>query len=312
MVRVEFQMKALDWALLGALSLLWGSSFFWTTLALQAVTPTWIVAARLILAAVLLLVYLKATGRRLPHRMADWRALALLGLLSNFIPFTAYTLSQVYIDSAMAAVLNAFTPLSVLVLSQIFSLEDRMTWSNTTGSLLGIGGVGLMMLPSFQGQGWGQAIGVGFALLAALFYAIGSLYARRHTRLEPPVMAAGMLLFAALYALPVALLSSGGLPPLPPVPLMGALVMLGLFSTALAYLLFFTLLGRVGSANSSTVSLLLPVTAMLLGVLVLGERFTILNLAAMLLVFAGLVFIDGRVPRWLVGRLRPRRARQQG
>ncbi len=303
MFRVEFRMGALDWAILGVLSLLWGSSFFWTTLALQAVAPAWIVAARLIMAALFLLVYLKATGRRLPTHLADWRALATMGLLSNFIPFTAYTVSQIYIDSAMAAVLNAFTPLSVLVLSQIFSLEDRMTWSNTIGSLLGISGVGLMMLPSLQGQGWAQAIGVGFALIAALFYAIGSLFARRHTRLEPPVMATGMLCFAALYALPVALLSSGGLPVVPPLPLVGALVMLGLFSTAIAYLLFFTLLGRVGPANSSTVALLLPVTAMLLGVLVLGERFTTLNMLAMALVFAGLIFIDGKTPRWLVKRL---------
>ncbi len=302
MARVEFHMTALDWGNLGILSLLWGSSFFWTTLALQEVAPSWIVATRLVLAAVFLLIYLKATGRRLPRRLADWRALALMGLLSNFIPFTAYTLSQVYIDSAMAAVLNAFTPLSVLVLSQVFNLEDRMTWSNTTGACLGICGVALMMLPSLQGQGWAQAIGVGFALLAALFYAIGSLYARRHTRLEPPVMATGMLCFAALYAVPVAWISVGGFPQVPAIPLVGALFMLGLFSTALAYLFFFTLLSRVGPANSSTVSLMLPVTAMLLGVLVLGERFSGLNLAAMLLVFAGLIFIDGRGPRWLVKR----------
>ncbi len=309
MTRVEFVMRPLDWALLGTLSLLWGSSFFWTTLALDAVSPAWIVTTRLCLAAALMLVYLKATRTPLPKRLADWRALALLGLLSNLIPFSAYTLSQVYINSAMAAVLNAFTPLSVLVLSQVFRLEDRMTWYNTTGAMLGISGVVLLMMPSLQGQGWAQAIGVGFALLAALFYAIGSLFARRHQNIEPSVMAAGMLGFAALYSIPIALISSG-LPTWPGAGIAGALLVLGLFCTALAYLLFFNLLKRVGSANASTVALLLPVTALLLGVLVLHERFTMLSLAAMLLVFAGLVFIDGRLPRNALKRFgRPRPAR---
>lgn len=311
MTRVEFVMRPLDWVLLGVLSLLWGSSFFWTTIALQSVPPAWIVTTRLVLAALFMLSYLKVTRTPLPKRLDDWRALAILGLLSNLIPFTAYTLSQVYISSAMAAVLNAFTPLSVLVLSQIFRLEDRMTWYNTTGALLGISGVAVLMLPSLQGQGWGQAIGVAFALLAALFYAIGSLFARRHQRIEPSVMATGMLSFAALYSLPIALISTVGLPQLPGMGTVGALVALGLLSTALAYLLFFNLLKRVGSANASTVALLLPVTALLLGVLVLHERFTMLNLGAMVLVFLGLVFIDGRMPRALVSRGRRPKTRGQ-
>ncbi len=304
MTRVEFVMRPLDWALLGLLSLLWGSAFFWTTIALQSVPPAWIVSTRLSLAALAMLVFLKVTGANWPKRLVDWRALAILGLLSNLIPFTAYTLSQVYISSAMAAVLNAFTPLSVLVLSQIFRLEDRMTWFNTTGALLGISGVAVLMLPSLQGQGWAQAIGVAFALLAALFYAIGSLFARRHQTIEPAVMATGMLSFAALFSLPIALVSTQGLPQWPGMGTAGALVVLGLLSTALAYLVFFNLLKRVGSANASTVALLLPVTALLLGVLVLHERFTLLNLGAMILVFLGLVFIDGRVPRWLLRRAR--------
>ena len=290
-------MRPSDWGLLGCLSVLWGSSFFWSVIALEELETAWIVSFRLILAALILWVAVLVLRRPLPNSWRTLRALAALAIINNFIPFTFYTLSLSYIDSFLAAVLNAFTPLSVLILSQIFRLEDRMTWFNSMGCILGLLGASLLLTPGLMGAGWELAIGAGCAILAAICYGLGSLYARRHRTIDPYVMALGMVAFAALYSIPVAWFQHG-LPQTVPEPkTIGALLMLGIFSTALAYMLFFNLLVRVGPTNASTVALILPLAAVFLGVVFLGERFTLTTFSASVLVFAGLVFIDGRLPK---------------
>lgn len=305
MSKVTFVMKPFDWALLAVLSLLWGSSFFWTSIALGPLQAGWIVSARLGLAFVFLTLALLVLKRGFTLSRSAWMALALMGLINNLIPFIFYTLAQHYITSSLAAVLNAFTPLSVLVLSQVFRLEDRMTWFNTIGALLGLAGVAVLMLPGLQGQGWGQAIGVACALIAAVFYGLGSLFARRHKYIDPYLMAWGMVGFAFVYSIPAAFILHGNAPQMPELEIIGALIMLGVFSTALAYMGFFTLLARVGPTNASTVALILPFVAVCLGVVFLGERFTWLSFSASLMIFAGLVFIDGRIPKSVFARMQP-------
>lgn len=297
-------MRPFDWALLLGLSLLWGSSFFWTTIALEQVPAGWIVTTRLILAALFLTIALIVLGRKIPLDPKSWSAFAVLGLINNLIPFSAYTLSLLYISSSLAAVLNAFTPLSTLVLSQVFRLEDRMTWFNTTGISLGIIGVVLLLTPGLKGQGWTQAIGVAFAVTAAIFYAFGALYARKYKTIDPYVMAWGMICFSAVYSVPVAYFQHGWPTGLPSLPIIGALLMLGVFSTALAYMGFFTLLARVGPTNAATVALILPFAAVSLGVVFLGERFTLLTGGASIVIFMSMVFIDGRIPKALIAKIR--------
>ena len=304
--QTTFIMRPFDWLLLVCLSLLWGSSFFWSTIALDQVPAGWIVTARLILAALLLTAAVFALKRKIPTDLRSWTAFAVLGLINNLIPFSAYTLSLLYISSSLAAVLNAFTPLSTLVLSQVFRLEDRMTWFNTLGIIFGISGVALLMLPGLQGQGWSQAVGVAFAVTAALFYAFGALYARRFKGIDPYVMAWGMICFSAVYSVPAAFIQHGWPTAMPSPSILAALFMLGAFSTALAYMGFFTLLARVGPTNSATVALILPFAAVFLGVVFLGERFTVLTGGASIVIFLSMVFIDGRIPKAVLAGLSPK------
>ncbi|MBD3881984.1 DMT family transporter [Phormidium tenue FACHB-886] len=284
-----------EWILLLVLSVLWGGSFFFSEIILQDLQPFTVVLGRTSLAAIALLLLAYWGGQRLPRSWKLWRSFAVMGLLNNLIPFSLIVWGQTQIGSSLAAILNATTPVFGVMLAHFLTDDERLTANRLWGVLLGLSGVVVLVSPNLQQglnlQGLGQ-----FAVLgAALSYSFAGLYGRRFKDI-PPTVAAGMqIICTAIAMLPVALLLEHPWTASPRLETWGALLGLGLLSTAIAYLLYFRILAVAGATNLMLVTFLIPVSALLLGVVVLGERLEWTAIAGMGLIFLGLAAIDGRL-----------------
>lgn len=304
MERSPLTMTAADWATVLGLAVIWGGAFFFIELGLRGFAPLTLVCARLALAAVALWIALRASGGRLPRGRGVWAGLLLLGLLNNVMPLTLFTWSQTRIDSGLASILNATVPIWGVLAAHLLTHDDRATPQRVAGVALGFAGVVLMI-------GWDALAGFGAnivpqlaCLVAALFYALAGVWGR-HLGLQgigPLAIATGSIALAALMMLPFALVVDQPWNAAAPGAVsVIALVALALGSTALGYALFFRLLASAGATNSMLVTFLIPVTAVLLGWLALGERLAPQHFAGMGLIALALVALDGRAWRRLRG-----------
>ena len=290
-------MGATEWALLVALSVLWGGSFFFVEVLLDAAEPMSVVLMRVAPAAVALTAFVYATGHRLPKDFTTWRAFVVMGALNNVIPFTLIAWGQVHIDSGLAAIINATTPLFAVVLAHFLTADERMTANRGIGVLVGLLGV-VVLVGREALLGLGLQVFAQLAVLAAaLSYAMAGLYGRRIATLPVATAAAGMLIASTAIATPVALILGAPLIADPTLRTMGAVLGLSLASTACAYLIYFRVLATAGATNLLLVTFLIPPSAVALGVFLLGEQPTLNALAGMSLIFLGLVVIDGRLIR---------------
>lgn len=296
---MPMRMTARLWGLLLILSLVWGSSFFLMAVALRGFPPLTIVFARVLLAAAVLVMACRLLGLALPHTRAGWIACAGMGLLNNAIPFTLIVMGQQHIPSGLAAVVNAATPVFMVLSAHLLTVDEKLTPPRLAGTLAGLLGVAILAGPALLATGPGnEALGIALCLGACLSYGLTGVWSRRLKRvgLPPLGVAAGQCLCSVLMMAPLALLidQPWALPP-PPAAAVLALVALGLFATALAYALFFAILAGAGATNTSLVTLLVPVTALLLGAFVLGEALAPRHLAGMAVIGLGLLLIDGRI-----------------
>lgn len=289
-------MRGMDWILLWTLSLLWGGSFLFVELALAGLPPLSIVWGRVALAAAILWAVLRLTGGTAPPR-AIWPALLVMGLLNNAVPFTLFVLAQGQITGALAAVLNATTPLFTVLVAHLATRDERLTRWKVAGVALGFGGVVVMM----AGKALDGAVPAMLACLAAaLSYAVASVWGRRFRAvgLQPLATACGQVTASTLLITPLWLWQDAPwameVPGAGPV---GAVVAMAALSTALAYLIYFRILASAGATAISLVTFIIPFSAAGLGWLVLGERLTSRDLAGLALILIGLAVIDGRLFR---------------
>jgi drug/metabolite transporter (DMT)-like permease len=295
------QMKAADWALIGILSILWGGSFFFIKIGVSVLPPLTVVLARVGLAAVTLLVVVRIVGLSMREHCSKWLAFFGMGVLNNLIPFSLIFWAQQHIPSGLASILNATTPLFAVIAAHMLLQDEKLTGPRVAGVLAGLAGVGIMMGPDLL-LGAGQTtLAAQLACLgAAVSYACAGIFGRRFAGVPPLVTAAGQVSATTLMMLPLVLiLDKPWLLPIPPMPVIGALVGLAMLSTALAYVIFFRILRSAGPTNLSLVTLLIPVVAILLGTVLLGETLLTQHLIGMGLIGLGLMLIDGRVVRAL-------------
>lgn len=289
-------MAARDWGLLLALSVVWGGSFFFAAVALTGYPPLTIVLARVAIAAATLVLLCRALGLGLPRGKEAWIACAGMGLLNNALPFTLFVLAQQHIPSGLAAVVNATTPVFAVLAAHLLTADEKLTRARLAGALTGLAGVAVLVGPT-GGVSGAELLGLALGLAACLSYGLTGVWSRRVKRagLPPLTAAAGQCLAATLMVLPLAvLLERPWLLPAPPAAATAALIGFGLVSTALAYWLFFTILASAGGTNVMLVTLLIPVTAILLGTLGLGETLASRHLTGMVVIGAGLLLMDGR------------------
>ncbi len=273
-----------DWTILILLSVIWGGSFFFIELALESVQPLTVVLIRVALAAAMLWAFRWWRGQRLPLPPGAAFAYLVLALLNNVVPFILFVWAQEQITSV----------------AHFLTADEKATPNRVLGVLLGFAGVAVLIGPDLLGQ-LGTGLWAQIACLGAtLCYALAGVWARRFRPMgiEPAAVATGQLTAAALVMLPLVLLFE---PPwhaaAPSAHAWLALAGLAFFCTSLAYILYFRLLASAGATNSLLVTFLIPVTAILLGALFLGERLEWRSFAGMALIGAGLAAIDGRLFR---------------
>lgn len=292
-------MRAQDWLLLVLLSVLWGATFFFVAVANPHVPPLTLVLCRVGLAALVLVPIAWVLHSHLPRTPAEWWPFLVQATLNSVIPFSLIIYGQHYIASGLAGVLNATTPLFTLILARVFA-GDALTPNKTAGVLLGLAGVAVLIGPAAFSVNAASLLGMVCLLGAALSYGVSALWMRRLRHLPPLVSSAAQLICATLILLPMAALADQFWRlPLPPLHALSAVLGLAIFSTALAYIVFFRISASAGPSNVMLVTLLIPVTATGLGVLILGETLTAYQIAGALIIASGLIVIDGRLlARW--------------
>lgn len=304
---VNRTMSAPEWAMLLSLSVLWGGSFFFTRVALSALPPFTLVLLRVGLAAVILTIVVPLLGLKMPRQPRAWAAFFGMGLLNNAVPFCLIVWGQTHIASGLAAILNATTPLFTVVAAHVLTTDERMTGHRLVGVLLGFVGVAVMVGPAVL-EGLGTDLLAQVAVLgAALSYAFAGIFGRRFRRMGVPPLATatGQVTASALMLLPITLVADRPWTlPLPGASVWGAVFGSAVLSTALAYVLYFRILATAGATNLLLVTFLIPVSAFLLGALVLGERLAPQHFLGMALIGCGLAAIDARL--WAFNQRRQR------
>ncbi|WP_019171475.1 DMT family transporter [Pseudaminobacter salicylatoxidans] len=289
-------MGAKEWSQLLLLGAIWGGSFFFARIAVAEIQPLVLVFFRVAIAAVALQLYLAIRGPSFRIAFSYLGAFFGLALLNNVIPFSLIFIGQTELGAGLASVLNATTPFWTLVIANFLTNDEKLTRNKLAGILLGIAGTAVMIGPSLLhamgGPLWAKLALVG----ASLSYALALIFARRFRALPPPVVATGQMTASTVIMTPVVLLLHGpsGLFSAS-LPVWSAVLALALMSTAFAYILFFNLVAKAGATNASLVTLIVPVSATLLGAAFLDERMETLEMMGMMLIGFGLLTIDGRL-----------------
>lgn len=291
-------MNLLDWSLLLALSILWGGSFFFVGVAVTALPPFTIVLLRVATAAIALHVVLRLGRTAMPWDAKSWLAFAGMGLLNNAIPFSLIVWGQTHIASGLASILNATTPLFTVLAAHVLTVDERLTKGRIVGVLIGFAGIIVLIGPQAL-AGLGHDVLAQLAILgAAISYACATIFGRRFRRMGVPPLAtaAGQVTASSLLLLPLALaVDRPWTLAWPDLPVWGAVAGLALLSTALAYVVYFRILASAGAVNLSLVTFLIPPSAILLGVVLLGERLAATDFLGLALIGLGLAAIDGRL-----------------
>lgn len=289
-----------EWWMLLGLSVIWGGSFFFIAVAVAELPPFTIVVSRVLLAALALWAVVAARGMAVPRSAKTWLALLVMGAINNAVPFTLITYGEKEIASGLAGILIATTPLFTVLTAGVFLADERITAKKIAGVVIGMAGVAVMIGPTaLKGLG-GAAMGQLAVVGGAASYALAGVYGRRFKALgiSPIVVTAGQATTAALLLLPLCLAVDRPFSlPFPSPAAWGSVLALGFVCTAFAYVFYFRILAAAGATNIAQVTFLVPVSAVLLGWLFLGERLELIHLGGMALIALGLSAIDGRLWR---------------
>ncbi len=286
-----------EYLYLALLSILWGASFFFIKLALRDITPLTIVLIRVGISALVLTALVYASGKRMPSSPGIWGTFFVMGALNNLIPFSLIIWGEQYVESSIASILNATSPVFSIILAHFLTSEEKMTPGRVAGVVLGLAGVSILIgFDGLQASG-ARLLGQAAMLGAALCYAFSAVYGRRFRKLPPLVIASGVLTGATVMMIPLVLLFEKPFTLHPGGISIAALSGLTLLSTALAFVLYFKILALTGPTNLLLVTFLIPVSAVFLGVVVLGENLGWNAIAGMIFIFAGLAVTDGRLFR---------------
>lgn len=294
------------WTEMLLLAAIWGASFVSIRVALDEIGPLWAVAHRVGWAMLALWGAVLLMRLPVPRDLRVWGAFLVMGLLNNVVPFGLMAWGQLHIESGLTSILNAATAIFGVIAAAVFFADERITPRKAAGVMLGFAGVataiGLENLAQFDIRSLAQLAVIG----GTVSYALASVWARKMLSGQPPqVAAAGMVTGSTLIMLPVAWTFEG------PVDLSlgprtwAAIGYYALLGTALAYLLYYRVLGMAGSGNLMLVTLLIPPFAIVLGALMLSEALRPAAYAGFALLAAGLLILNGRI--W---RPRRRSARQ--
>ena len=283
-----------DWIIIITLGFLWGTSFFFNEVLLREMGPLGVSFARVAMAAVFCWIWLFATRCSPRVEMRLMPQFAFLGVMMFAVPFAVYPIGQQYVASGIAGIVNALTPVMVVIVSRFWPGGERATLLKSLGVLAGFLGISLLTVRAFASQEQSQVWGTLLIVLAPVSYAIAMNYIRRLYSINVTVVLAWSFSFATLFMLPITGFIEG-LPTSLSLVTWAAIAFLGCILTGASFLVAFRILPRAGATKTSTVTFIAPVSAVLIGYFVLQEELGVLHFAGMGAIFLGLLLIDGRL-----------------
>lgn len=292
------QMNLTSWIQLITLSILWGGSFFFVKIALNDLPIFTIVFLRVALGSLLLLIFTTIKKKKLPNSKIIWFHFIVMGVLNNVIPFTLIVSAQKYIDSGFASILNATTPFFTIIIAHLFTKDESLSLKKVLGIIIGLSGVTILIGYKSIFSGKNELVGAIFMLIAALSYAFAGVWGKRFKslKMDPIIISTGQLICSSVLLLPITLVvDKPWTLSLPSGQTWLAILGVALFSTSIAYIIYFKLLSSSGATNVLLVTLLIPVSALLLGVTILSEVFYIQYIYGIIIIGLGLVVLDGRI-----------------
>jgi len=281
-------MKAKDWLIFILLGAIWSSSFMWIKIAVEEIGPITLVAFRVLFGLIFGFAVILVTRQKLSRDLREWLPLLLLGITNVAIPFFLISWGEQVIDSAVAAILDATVPLFAIVIAHLALHDDKITLPKILGLLMGFAGVVVLMSKDLGGS-TGSILGQAAVVLASVFYAGSSVYARKSTEAASGIMrSVGPLISSTVVmwlAVPLAE-SPFRLPQLPITWI--ALIWLGVLGSGVAFIMMYYLIHAIGPTRTTMVTYLFPLGGVLLGVGFLGEQLTWQLVAGAVLIVASL------------------------
>lgn len=292
--------RALDFAILLVLACAWGSAFVFIKIAVDTIPPFTLVASRVVLGALVLTAVAYMKGHRLPRDMAVWRLLLVIGFFGSGLPFVLVSWGETRIDSALAAIVVSATPLFTVILAHFFAAADKMTGAKVAGVALGFIGVVLLVGPdALQGLG-GELLGQLAVVGAAFCYALTNIIAARAADLPLTISAAGSLIGAAVWIVPLSLVIDKPWALEPSTDSVLAALWLALVSSTLGTMLFFRLLRTTSPSFVSLNNYIIPALGVLFGAAMLSEEISVRAIIALGFILSGIA-----VATLLAGRRKP-------
>lgn len=295
-------MSGREWVMLLTLAALWGSSFFFFKIMVTALPPFTIVLGRVGFSALILNFWLMLRRDYMPNSSQIWSRFVVMGLLNNVVPFTLIVFGETRIASGLAAILNATTPIFTVLAAHWLTANERLTWGKVAGVAAGFAGVAVVIgRDAMTGLGNGDLLGEAACLLAAVSYGFAGIYGRCFKEINPIKVATGQITGSTLVLIPLVIIFDHPWTlPMPGTEIWSAMTGLVVLCTVIAYILYFRILATAGATNLLLVTLLLPVSALLLGWLALGESIAPRAFGGMALIGLGLAAIDGRPVRSII------------
>lgn len=286
-------MKLKHWLVFLLLGGIWSSSFLWIKIAVQEVGPITLVAFRVLFGLLFTIIVVFFQRTQLPRTFKEWSPLLLLGIVNVAVPFFLISWGEKSIDSAVAAILDATVPLFTIVIAHVALHDDKMTVPKVLGLLTGFAGVVVLMSKDI-GASAGSILGQGAVVLASVFYAGSSVYARRSTENMPGILRSAGPLFSSTAVMWLATFVIEKPLKIPQLSITWiALLWLGILGSGFAFILSYYLIHEIGPTRTTMVTYIFPLGGVILGVVFLGEQ-----LSWQLLVGAALVIASLAVANW--------------
>lgn len=283
-----------DWFLIVFLGAIWGCSFIFNAVLIREIGPLWVTSFRVGIGAGGCWAVLFALRKPVPRDPVLWIKLGALGVIAYAIPFALFPLAQAHLASGVAAIINALTPIMTVIVSHFWRGGEKASRIKSAGVLTGFIGAAILAYPALVSGGSSQLWAVGACLAATICYALSLNITRSFKAIEPTALAAIALTGATVISVPLALLSEG-VPHMTRPETWLAAAAIGLISTAFTFQIMYRILPRVGATNFATTTFIAPISAIILGVTLLGETVLPIQVLGMLVIFTGLLLIDGRI-----------------
>ncbi len=274
-------------ALLLALSTLWGASYSFIKIGVETIPPVTLIAARTLIAGMILFVIIRWRGLSLPKDATTWRRFLFQACLNSVIPFTLIAWAQQTTDAALATILNSTSPIFAFLLTVLVTRHEAVTGRKLFGIGAGIAGICLIVGVQALG-GLGQELWAQLAIVAAtICYAGAAIFGKQFKGLDPIMPAAGSMICGASVLVPVSLVTEQPWTLVPSLDSILALLGLSVFSTALAFVIYFRLVQTLGSVGTTAQAYLRVPIGVAIGVLILGESLTSTAWIGLVCVIAG-------------------------